>query len=192
LPEEGWDWALIKSAADRARGLSPNLLCGLQISIVPAYQGRGLSVVMLGKMIDLAQVHGLASVIAPVRPSMKHRYPLIPMNSYLRWENEAGLPFDPWLRVHVRRGGRIVKACHLAMWIEGTAAEWRDWTGMAFPQSGEYIVPGALVPLLMDVPSDLGLYLKPNVWVIHDDLVGLARSRGSTPPKSLRPRPGKP
>jgi GNAT superfamily N-acetyltransferase len=167
LPDEGWDWALIKSVSDLAEGLSPNMLCGLQISLAPEFQGRGLSDMMLGKMVDLARASGLQTVILPVRPSLKHRYPLTPIDSYIEWVDETGLPFDPWLRVHVRRGGRIVKACHMAMRIEGTAAEWREWTSLAFPQNGEYIVPGALVPILMDVEHDLGLYFEPNVWVVH-------------------------
>jgi hypothetical protein len=53
------------------------------------------------------------------------------------------------------------------MKITGTIAEWRKWTGMMFPESGEHIVPGALVPVQIDIESDIGTYIEPNVWLIH-------------------------
>jgi hypothetical protein len=77
------------------------------------------------------------------------------------------MPFDPWLRVHVRQGGSIVKACHRAMQVTGTIAEWEAWTGMRFPDAGEYIVPGALTPVQIDPDQNRGTYTEPNVWVLH-------------------------
>jgi hypothetical protein len=38
---------------------------------------------------------------------------------------------------------------------------------MAFPESGAYVVPGALVPIEIDRECDEGLYLEPNVWMVH-------------------------
>ena len=38
---------------------------------------------------------------------------------------------------------------------------------MRFPESGAYIVPGALQPVLMDLERDLGIYEEPNVWMRH-------------------------
>jgi hypothetical protein len=168
LPDEGWDWALIKSASDRQEGIEPNMLCGLQISISPDFQGSGLSKALLGLMVQLAQAKELSTVIVPVRPNIKARYPLTPIDSFLRWKTEQGLPYDPWLRVHVRSGGRIVKPCPTAMIIPGTISEWEDWTGMRFFESGDYVVPGALSPVRMDIEEDLGVYVEPNVWVVHE------------------------
>lgn len=51
--------------------------------------------------------------------------------------------------------------------VEGTIAEWQDWTGLAFPVSGEYVVPGALVPVSISVEGDLGRLAEPNVWMRH-------------------------
>ena len=39
-----------------------------------------------------------------VWPNRKHRYPLTPMEKYITWTNGEGLPYDNWLRVHVRLG----------------------------------------------------------------------------------------
>jgi GNAT superfamily N-acetyltransferase len=167
LPEEGWDWALIQSARDRADGSAPKILCAIQISIHPRHQGRGLSTFMLKEMLTLARQKGLSQLIAPVRPSLKDRYPLTPMEDYIRWTDDAGLPFDPWLRVHVRQGGRIVKVCQRAMRVIGTIEEWEAWTGMRFPEDGEYIVPGALAPIQIGHNQDTGAYVEPNVWTLH-------------------------
>jgi GNAT superfamily N-acetyltransferase len=168
LPDEGWDWAMIKSAADYDEELQPNMLCGIQISIAPDFQGKGLSKILLREMVTLARLKGLPKVVIPVRPSLKHLYPLTPIDSYIKWMTAEELPYDPWLRVHVRNGGRIIKSCPLAMKIPGTIAQWESWTGMRFFDNGEYIVPGALVPVQIDIEGDLGSYIEPNVWVVHE------------------------
>jgi len=107
-------------------------------------------------------------LIAPVRPNAKDRYPLTPMDRYVEWVTDEGLPFDPWLRVHARQGARIVKVCHRAMTIAGSIAQWEQWTGMRFPESGPYIIPGALNPVDFDVEADTGVYVEPNVWMVHE------------------------
>ena len=110
----------------------------------------------------------MTRLVAPVRPSLKHRYPLTPIERYVEWRDEDGSPFDPWLRVHVRCGGRIVKVCHRAMRIVGSIGEWESWTGMRFPEGGSYVVPGALAPIELDTQKDLGVYIEPNVWMLHE------------------------
>jgi hypothetical protein len=77
------------------------------------------------------------------------------------------LPFDPWLRVHVRAGGAIVKVAPASMVIVGTLADWTQWTGLTFASSGQHAVPGALVPVHISVEQDHGVYVEPNVWLRH-------------------------
>ena len=38
---------------------------------------------------------------------------------------------------------------------------------MSFPESGPYVVPGALQSVLMDLERDEGRYEDPNVWMRH-------------------------
>ena len=71
------------------------------------------------------------------------------------------------MRVHARLGARIVKPCHEAMKITGTVADWEKWTGLRFPQSGRYVVPGALEPVNVNIEADRGTYVEPNVWMYH-------------------------
>ena len=54
--------------------------------------------------------------------------------------------------------------------ITGTVAEWEAWSRMAFPESGEYVVPGALALVRIDRERDVGEHVEPNVWVRHDPL----------------------
>jgi hypothetical protein len=111
--------------------------------------------------------HGLRALIAPVRPMLKDRYPLTPLERYVRWERDGGLPFDPWLRVHRRLGGPFLRVATRSVVITGTISEWEEWTGMRFPESDAYFVPGALQPVVMDLGWDLGSYEEPNVWMRH-------------------------
>lgn len=167
LPEEGWDWAILKGVEDYKNDIKPNVLSALQISIKKEYQGKGLSSYMVRQFKRLAAKHGMDYVIAPVRPNRKSDYPLQSIDQYISWEMSNGLPIDPWLRVHVRVGGKIIKPCHRAMEIKGSLQEWESWTGMKFPDSGEYVVNGALIPITIDQAKDKGIYIEPNVWVWH-------------------------
>ena len=108
-----------------------------------------------------------------MRPNLKHRYPLVPMERYITWRRPDGTHLDPWLRTHERLGAEIVRVAPESMRVPGTVAEWEEWAGMAFPESGSYVVPGALVPVEVDRERDEGLYVEPNVWMVHP--AGLGR-----------------
>jgi GNAT superfamily N-acetyltransferase len=167
LPEGGWDWAFEEAVKDHKQGLSPNYHCAIQVVIHSDYRGHRLSPPMIEAVRAVTKAKGLQALIIPVRPSEKSKYPLISMADYLTWKNEEGLPFDAWLRVHARLGGKIIKTCHESKTIRGTRAEWEAWTMLKFPQSGEYIIPDALVPMEMNVEKDEGIYVEPNVWMLH-------------------------
>ena len=160
--------AAVRSAFDtHASGGMTNALCALAAEVRPRFQGRGLASRILDAMADVARNSGLAHLIAPVRPSFKDRYPITPIECYVTWRNDAGEAFDPWIRVHLRRGGRIVKPVPRSLRITGTVAEWEDWTGMGFPADGAYTFPDGLAPVQIDRAADLGTYWEPNVWIVH-------------------------
>jgi len=166
LPAGGIDW-ILPSVVEAPKDTSVNTLFALQIVVQPELQGQGLSAEMVRAMMGRGRKAGCGVLYAPVRPSWKDRYPLQACEDYITWRREDGLPYDPWLRVHKRVGGEIIKVCDKSMQMEGTIGEWQKWTGMVFPGSGDYVIPGALVPVRMDVERDLGRYVEPNVWVEH-------------------------
>lgn len=170
LPDEGWDWALTTGLEDLDRGRPPRLLCALQIVVFGDNRGRGISRRAVQAMKENGRAHGLASMIAPVRPSRKCDFAEEPIDDYIRRFRDDGLPEDPWLRVHARLGARIVQPCPRAMTITGTVAEWESWADMRFTESGDHIVPGALVPVHIDIENNLGTYIEPNVWMHHPAL----------------------
>ncbi len=165
LPAGGVDAVLEASFADRAP--APNVLCALQIVISSEYQGKGVSVRMIERMAELGHLRGLASLVAPVRPSLKHRYPLADIERYIAWRRADRTHLDPWLRTHERFGGEILKVAPRSMVIPGTVAEWETWADMVFPESAAYVVPGALNPVEISLERDHGLYVEPNVWMRH-------------------------
>jgi hypothetical protein len=164
----GWEDQVIRSVADAESGRSANTLGALQIVVDPKLQGAGLSGTMVGAMRAAARSSGYGAVIACVRPTDKHRYPLTPIERYASWTREDGLPFDPWIRLHTRLGGRVVKAASESMTMRGSVSDWESWTNMLFPDSGSYVIPFATQPLLIDRASDEGVYHDQNVWMVHD------------------------
>jgi hypothetical protein len=164
LPDGGWREALRRAIDD---DVQPTLVSALQILVAEDRRGGGLSGSALAEMRRLVLDRGYADLVAPVRPSAKALYPITPIDMYVAWRRPDGLPFDPWLRVHARAGAELVGVCPRSMEVEGTVAEWEEWAGMSFPESGDYIVPGALVPVTIDRKGDRGLYLEPNVWMYH-------------------------
>ena len=59
-------------------------------------------------MRAVAAEHGLSSLVAPVRPTTKSRYPHVPMENYVAWKRGDGKLFDPWLRVHAGLGAEML------------------------------------------------------------------------------------
>lgn len=163
----GIDGVIEDGFALRESGGEANALSALAIAVRPEFQRRGLSATLLDRMRSLAREHGLRTLIAPVRPTWKERYPLAPIERYATWTRDDGLPFDPWIRLHVRLGGQILRPEPRSLRITGSVAEWEEWTGMAFPESGEYVFPQGLATLTIDREADAGRYWEPNVWIEH-------------------------
>lgn len=157
----GWD-----DAFERGMELGEgNVLCLLAIAVQPDRRGGGVAAALIEAARAAAAAAGLAAVIAPVRPTLKPRYALIPIEQYIEWRRDDGSHFDPWIRVHERAGGAIVQAAPRSMVFEAPVADWEEWTEMPFPGDGSYVVPGMLAPL--EVHDGVGVHVEPNVWLRH-------------------------
>jgi len=164
LPDRGWDEVMERGTAAVDE---PTAVSAIQVMIAPGRQGAGLSAHCLERMRANAAAHGFKHLVAPVRPSRKTQYPLIPIDRYVAWSTDEKLPFDPWLRTHARLGAELVGVCSQSMIIAGSVDQWQEWTRMAFPESGDYVVPGALTLVVIDREADVGRYVEPNVWMHH-------------------------
>lgn len=66
-------------------GATPTAASALMIVVSPALLGHGVSQSAIRAMADVVGRQGLADLVAPVHPTEKHRYPLIPMERYIEW-----------------------------------------------------------------------------------------------------------
>jgi GNAT superfamily N-acetyltransferase len=169
LPD-GIDDALRRVVSGRRAGRPVDTLCALAAEVLPTARQRGLAAELLAGMRELAHRQGLRRMIAPVRPSWKERYPLTPIERYIAWRREGGELLDPWMRLHERLGARVATALPRSMRITGTIEDWQRWTGLAFPESGDYVFPHGLTPVSIDCDADVGTYYEPNVWMVHPEL----------------------
>lgn len=166
LPE-GYRSALAQSFADHEQGRAVNTLSFMAAAVAEAHHGRGLAVRVLESLMERGAAAGLTHVIAPIRPTWKHRHPRVPMAEYATWTRDDGLSSDPWIRTHQRMGATIIKAAPNSIVVTGTLTDWEAWTAMRFPASGSYSVPGALNPVEVDRERDIATYREENLWVQH-------------------------
>ena len=164
----GWDAQFERSIEQHERGMTPNTLGAIMIVGAPERRGEGLGTLMVGAMQEAARAHGLRALIACVRPTLLEQHPYVSIDEYARWTRADGLPFDPWIRIHVRLGGHLTRPEPASMRVSGSLEEWRAWTGMALRESGPCVVPGACAPVEVDLDAGIATYLDPNIWVIHD------------------------
>ncbi len=166
LPDNGWDGVIRNGLLASISGQETDALSALEIAVRPDRQGTGISRQMLDALRDNGARRGFAELVAPVRPNGKTDVHEL-MSTYAYRVRGDGLPLDPWLRVHVRAGGRIANVAPRSMVVPGTLQEWREWTGLPFDQTGPVLVPRALAPVHCDVEHGIATYVEPNVWVVH-------------------------
>ena len=166
LPPEGWDW-VVEHASARGPDETPDTLGALAISVPAIYREKGYARLMIRELIALAGRKGLQGLVAPVRPSMKAHHPRVSIDDYITWTDGRGRPYDPWIRSHLASGGRLIGPCARSMVVEEPVGFWENWTKQRFDRSGTYEVPGALVPLEIDLERQRGRYEEPNVWISY-------------------------
>ncbi len=166
LPEQGWDLAL-GMAFRPEMPAAATAVSLIEARMHPDVAGRGLSAGLIVAARDNAAALGYSDLLAPIRPTGKDREPRTPIDVYVSRVRDDGTAADPWLRTHLRVGGRVARVCHTAMLIAGTLAEWREWTQLPFDRSGDVLVPGALNPVHASVEHDHAVYVEPNVWIVH-------------------------
>ncbi len=166
LPD-GYDGALIRSVEDREAGRSSTTLSFMAAAVHPDHDSQGLATQVLSALTERATAAGIEHVVAPIRPTWKHKYPQVPMTEYATWLRDDELSIDPWIRTHQRMGAKILKVAPNSMVIPGTVAEWEKWADMPFPVSGSYVVLDALNLLEVDRGSDSAIYCEENLWMQH-------------------------
>ena len=163
----GYDGALISAITGHENVVPADTLCIMAAAVRQDRQGAGLAGKVLAALRERATAARLARVIAPVRPALKSRYPLTPMENFARWARANGAHIDPWIRTHQRLGATILAPAPRSMVIAGTVTDWENWTGMAFPETGQYVVLEALDLVSINREEDHGTYAETNLWMQH-------------------------
>ncbi|MGH2915697.1 MAG: GNAT family N-acetyltransferase [Solirubrobacteraceae bacterium] len=166
LPE-GYRTALAASVEAHRAGAAANAFSFMAVAVAPDHDRQGLARQVLQALIERAARAGLSRLVAPIRPTWKHRYPLVVMAQYAIWTRDDGLSIDPWIRTHQRMGARILGPAPNSVVVTGTVADWEEWAGMPFPTSGAYVVPGALNLVEVDRERDIAIYREENLWLQH-------------------------
>ena len=97
LPD-GYDGALVRSVDGHEEGRACTTLSFMAAAVKRSHDRRGLATVVLEELTRRAVEDGLTHVIAPLRPTWKHRYPTYSMAEYATWARERrplGRPVDP-------------------------------------------------------------------------------------------------
>ena len=160
----GYHEMLTGGLADWRAGKKPNTMSGIQLIIDPAYRGQNVPEIMFAEIARLTLEHGMTSLMTALRPTLKHQYPLCPIEEYAYWRRNDGQLFDPWLRAIERMGGELIKPVAESTVIEAPISTWEGWTGMEFPADGEYWLPEGLSTLHIDLSSNTGRHCEPHVW----------------------------
>ncbi|WP_437671583.1 hypothetical protein [Sorangium sp. So ce131] len=165
LPDGGWEWQVVRAKAV-LDGEPPTHLGAFAVSVSPLFRGQGVGAVALAGFKDAARRLGLAGVLAPVRPPLKASCPGTSIEEFLARRGDNGLPLDPWLRTHVRVGGRIARAARRAVVVDQELDVWEIWLGRPIqPSEASFEIAGGLAPVY--VQGSRGRYEEPAVWVIH-------------------------
>ena len=163
----GYSDALVHAVEERDQGVEADSLVICGAIVAGRLSGRGLAGTVLAALRDAAVEAGLTRVIAPVRPTLKQQYPLTPIETFMTWTRPDGSALDPWIRTHQRLGASILAAAPASQTMTGTVAEWEQWSGIALPSSGDYVIPAGLSVLHISREADLGTYVEPNIWIRH-------------------------
>ena len=163
----GYTNSLVRAVEGQERGETPDTLVVMAAQVHPGRRGEGLAAEFLTAMRRLASQRGWPRVVAPVRPTLKSRYPLATIERFATWVRDDGSLLDPWLHTHQRLGAKLIGTAPTSQTMTGTVEQWQTWTGMLFPDSGEYVIPDGLSTLRIDRDTEKGVYVEPNVWMRH-------------------------
>lgn len=116
----GWDDAVRQVAADHKAGRTPTTLCAFGAMVRREHARTGLGGAAIRAMKAVAADSGFGALIAPVRPTLKSRYPLRPIEWYMPRSQIDDFQAGLLSRVAMRVNGRVVrKSGIMAVVVQG-------------------------------------------------------------------------
>jgi GNAT superfamily N-acetyltransferase len=160
----GYNELLRRCLNERHARCVPTALAGILGAVAPEYQSQGVSRLFFGAAAAALEKLGLRNYLSPVRPSNKQSYPNFSIDDFLSWRTPEGELVDPWLASFVRGGSKMLGIAREAITMSASCAQWSAWTGMRFPVSGDYVIPGGHRLLEVDAGRGVGRYAEDHVW----------------------------
>lgn len=155
---------ILKSYQTYLDGKKANMGSGLLF--VGSTNNRSTRKYYLEKIFQKFIKDGIKDIIAPIRPILKSRYPLIPLSEYAQWKDHKGQHWDPFLKeVTNISNAQVLGVSKNPLIYKGTVKQWEAWTGLTMQSSGLYIHPDAQSPIKIDMEQDLGIYEEPHIWI---------------------------
>ncbi len=173
LPKDGWEGGVKEIIDTYKQHKTPNTLMALSAVVSLEARGQGLGDKILNAFLQRAKELGLSRVIVPARPINKNAFPDTTMQEYVNlYDNETNKHVDPWIRAHLRQGGKIAgigKDSHVIHSDKGkfpSVEKWQKWTGMNFDKDGFYDIPGGNAKL--HIHNGIGEYREDCIWIVYD------------------------
>ncbi|MEZ5929899.1 MAG: hypothetical protein R3C55_15640 [Parvularculaceae bacterium] len=145
-------------------GKHPTALVGILGAVAPKYQGHGISNLLLTATSKILHEHAISSYLSPVRPSNKQLYPNFSFDEFLSWRTDDGDLVDPWLNHFIRIGAQRLGVAYDAITMTAPLTKWTEWTGMLFPVTGDYVIPGGHRLLRVDREKGVATYAEDHLW----------------------------
>ncbi len=155
---------LTRCLDERVAGIKPTALCAILGAVTPNYRSKGVFKRVFSETRLLLERHGIRHFLSPVRPSNKHLYPNFGIDEFLAWRTPDGSLIDPWINSFEQQGAKFLAVAHDAITVTAPIAQWTAWTGMQFPVSGEFVVPGGHRLLRVDLPAGSAHYAEDHAW----------------------------
>ncbi|WP_084093210.1 non-ribosomal peptide synthetase [Andreprevotia lacus] len=163
----GWDGALTQAIHEQRCSIAPNTLVVLAGIIDPVYKARKLAGLIVDGFKLLARSLGLQHVLVALRPIAKTAHQDVPLADYATMHGSDGRLLDNWLRLHCDAGGSVIATEAHSQRVEGSIAQWQEWTGQRFADSGTHYLPDTLAPVHVSLETDYAFYDDPCIWVEH-------------------------
>ncbi|AGB80667.1 amino acid adenylation enzyme/thioester reductase family protein [Serratia sp. FGI94] len=181
--QRGWTGA-IADGISRDASRKPNTLVALAALVAPQERGQGLSRILLDTIKQHAIASGMTRCIIPLRVTGKAAYPAMTFADYVYATDADGRPLDPWLRVHLAAGARLLGIADRSQRVAADSKRWSQWLAQDVTAPGLHHHPSLFTPLSVDEQGQ-GIYDEPCVWVEHP-LTGLPATTPFAEPEALR------
>jgi hypothetical protein len=160
----GYNELLELSLQQAREGRTPTALVGILGAVSPDFRGQGVTELFNQGAAEILARQGISRYLSPVRPSNKQHYPNYTMEEFLSWRTPDGGLVDPWLNHFMRMGATELGIAHDAITLSASIEQWTAWTGMLFPVSGDYVIPGGHRMLRVDTDAGTARYGEDHLW----------------------------